>query len=569
MHPSHAAPSSLDGSLAPGASSLRPRARRLVSTGDDEPALGDASTLSPIPSTHPSRARAPPQRAALSGRDSSSPALADLWGHSWSALQGLASSVLGSDATPHDGHARRRRPRDAAAHHRRTSSSAPPKQWGPPAALPAAAAAAAAAAASSSVGAGSQVERESAVRAMKRKELLVANSHLYTDTAGRFKRRNSDDRTCASAPPSESEDRDALVYVHRVRPQDTLAGITIKYNCHQAVLRKANRMWPNDSVQTRQTVVLPVDACGVKGRPAPDPTADGDLLGDSLLGGGGGGGGDGTWPGPSSGMVRFNAVADHFAAHGDADARWRHDAWVLLPNDTEATEIVRLSRRKLGYFPPSRRRSIVYSDRSPGASLDLPRSTGALSSPPPPPPPPPTARGATAAHHRRRSSTLQGPGGVGTLAGRSLGPAPDRLNTLLAPHLPSVAPPPDEDRFPSWDAPPPEASGRVMRPSPGGTGASTPTGGAALDLERVGGAIEGWMRKVATRASTMLAEPSPAAAAAAGKRAANGDAIELRASSSTSTVDSDAPRGRPAALLVGQARGRGRGRRGEGGTKLD
>jgi hypothetical protein len=118
------------------------------------------------------------------------------------------------------------------------------------------------------------------VRAMKRKDLLNATEHLLPDSVGRIKRRNSDERLSASAPPCENDDRDALVYIHKVRPHDTLAGLSIRYNCDQAILRKSNRMWPNDSVQTKQTIVLPVDACGVKGRPArgPDALPEEDLL---------------------------------------------------------------------------------------------------------------------------------------------------------------------------------------------------------------------------------------------------------------------------------------------------
>ena len=95
------------------------------------------------------------------------------------------------------------------------------------------------------------------VRAMKRKDLLSAEEHLVADSVGRIKRRNSDDLTSSSAPPGENQDRDALVYIHKVRPQDTLAGITIKFNCQPAILRKANRMWPNDSVQMKDYLVLP------------------------------------------------------------------------------------------------------------------------------------------------------------------------------------------------------------------------------------------------------------------------------------------------------------------------
>jgi hypothetical protein len=177
------------------------------------------------------------------------------------------------------------------------------------------------------------------VRAMKRKDLLSANEHLVPDSVGRIKRRNSDERTSASAPPGENEDRDALVYIHKVRSQDTLAGLSIKYNCAQAVLRKSNRMWPNDSVQTKKVIVLPVDACGVKGRPAqgPDSLPEEDLL----LGGSGDGSSSVTvdsdtnglpngWSTPRKKDVETNSAN---SSNADAEPPWKHDSWVLLSND--------------------------------------------------------------------------------------------------------------------------------------------------------------------------------------------------------------------------------------------
>lgn len=62
------------------------------------------------------------------------------------------------------------------------------------------------------------------------------------------------------------------------------------------------------------------------------------------------------------------------------------------------------------------------------------------------------------------------------------------------------------------------------------------TGGGGLDFENVSHAIEGWVRKVASRASTMLSEPSSSSAAGRGSAVPVigavggdlGDLIELR-----------------------------------------
>jgi hypothetical protein len=51
------------------------------------------------------------------------------------------------------------------------------------------------------------------------------------------------------------------------------------------VFRKANGFWPNDNIQSRNTVLLPVDACSVKGRPNGSLTAIFDRhAGDSVCG---------------------------------------------------------------------------------------------------------------------------------------------------------------------------------------------------------------------------------------------------------------------------------------------
>ena len=114
-------------------SSLRPRANRLISgldEGDEVtfnpakapitriaspvPSPFDSRAASPIPSTHLPRpssshgaqrgrvgaevGRSPGGRQRKAGNESPS-SLAGLWGNSWTALQGIASDLLGSDAT--------------------------------------------------------------------------------------------------------------------------------------------------------------------------------------------------------------------------------------------------------------------------------------------------------------------------------------------------------------------------------------------------------------------------------------------------------------------------------------
>ncbi|KAL8807797.1 MAG: hypothetical protein Q9182_000446 [Xanthomendoza sp. 2 TL-2023] len=476
---------------------------------------------SPIPSKHPSRpttarhstvrplstARATGSRPSRNSNRTLSTSSAGFWEAPWSSIQGLASQLLsGSDAsvetlTPRSP-TRKRRP--LAATHERTTS-APPAQWGP------------SGTAGKALGKGSQEDRLAYVQAKKREGLLAANGHVMPDSLGRFKRRDSDERDRGSIPPTESDDRDMLVYLHQVKPQDTLAGVTIKYICQPNVFRKTNRLWPNDSIQIRKVVMLPVEACGVKGRKLPDTVETPDALIESHD--------EDFLPTPT--QIRNPSWTSYYKPPNSNDTApsttpsspsisvtgpegsepsWKHDSWVLIDGFADAVEIARLPRRTIGFFPRSRRKSNSYSDDmvgSPlgGSSLDLPRLSythdHSTSSP-------------SRRNHKSRSSStsnfpslhLKGPGGVGTLGKdvRGPGPAPDGLNKLFAAHLPNVA--------------------------PRGSFESTRSNASSTGIENVGGAIESWVRKFAGKAAASMQMPSSSAAAAAAA-AGEGDVIEL------------------------------------------
>lgn len=562
-------------------SSLRPRTRRLISGLDESdeanydpstsapltriasplPSPFESRSASPIPASHLSRptsshgvqrnggssslGRAAGNRQRKAGNESPN-SIAGLWGNSWSALQGIASDLLSGDVTADtkDKPTRVRKPQDRLQV--RSATSAPPSQWGPPTSHPT----------MSVVGAGTREEQLAALRAQKRKDLLMRTESSYADTLGKVKRRLSDDRGCLSAPPGENEDRDALVYVHTVGKNDTLAGITIKYNCSANVLRKANRMWPNDTVQSRPTIILPVDACGVKGTPVPSAEAL-DLLSsdaDAL----------------SAGQAEEVASPEVRAANGhafndnrdrassvsttksrrpsssgvgssvDTEPPWHHDSWVMLPGSTKPTEIARLSRRTLGYFPPARRKSNCYSDLdTPSTSLDLVRaSTNESSLPVSPlrqdaPQRPRRTRRLSNANNGYFPSYLAGPGGVGTFNNnvRFPGPAQDGLNKMFAKHLPDVAPPRNQQNLLTPEMP----LYTDDEGTPMASGATTPSllGNKNMNLENVGGAIEGWMRRMASQAKGAMANPERRTAARAsvgtpGRGAGGvGDLIEM------------------------------------------
>jgi hypothetical protein len=558
-------------------STLRPRTRRLISVLDDGdgehstngPAAVELSASANARAGPDAIARFPPARTAPSwglgrapSRSSSAlgSSLAGAFTSSLSTLQGLATNVLGGgDGRDASIGPTTRKTRPAMHVRRRSANSIPPAEWGPAPMSP------------TRVGAGSTEERTALVRDAKRKGMLSANGHSLLDSTGRHKRRISDDMGSTSVPPPEDQEGDAMVYIHHVQPRDTLAGLTIKYSCPPNVLRKANRMWPNDPIQVRKTIVLPVDACGVRGKRVSGPDAqpaleeEEDLLGDYTIT---------MHESPSSpsqapingwlrdknvtSMPQQPASSDTFPSSPAAssvrepDQPWKHESWVLLPNDSHPTEIARLPRRDLGYFPRARRKSVTFSDigtsrntsfeiTRPGASSPVPmnsspRVRGVGS---------PAARAQSSSGrtsiqlNRTRSSSntmssfLSGPGGVGSLgkSARKPGPGPDRLNDVIGPKLPKfLAPPSSTAPYMPW-VPPGAGTGDLLSFGPSAAsemyaaqpGTSTPTGG--MDLQELGGAVESWMRKMAKKASTPWDSGAAASSSSSAKGTSGGKAL--------------------------------------------
>lgn len=119
-----------------------------------------------------------------------------------------------------------------------------------------------------------------------------------------------------------------------------------------------------------------------------------------------------------------------------------------------------------------------------------------------------------------------GPGGVGSLAGKGVsapGPADDKLSKVIAKHLPGILPSAvplyEED---DHDAP----SSGVLSPSNRLSASSSVVG-----LENMGGAIEGWVRKLARTAAKAVEPTTPQVQAARrtglGVGLGPGDLIEL------------------------------------------
>ena len=515
-------------------SNVRSRPRRMVSFTDDDdlstqnsahsttfsPALTPRSRgatpspfasrgASPLPMRHPSRATESLNWqnggnnssggfhvGKTRGKPTESRA-ADLLDASWSSLQSLASSVLGSDTRPAtNGSARTHTRKPSRPDYIRSAPrSSTAGKWGPSTpSLP-------------EIGAGSKEERHALVQAKKREVLLLADSDSITGR--RHKRRDSCDHSGHSGIDPE-RDEGALAYVHQVQPTDTITGVTIKYGCQQAVIRKANGFWPSDSIQSRKTVLLPVDACSVKGRPIPKNV---DLLGDySTHESPEDPNGSSISPAPTNEAT----PEEPSSPEAEGDRIWKHEAFVQIDGFAAPVEIGRVPRRALGFFPRTRRKSVSYTDSEPSVSdqrtlqsfspTEPPAEytqTPDLSSPALSDQRNPRPRG----HQRQRSGIqLTGPG-VGTLDRRSMAPGPalDGLSKFFAQHLPNFAP----------QTPPPSFESTSTAPS------NTSTG-----LDNIGGALEGWVRKMTTKAKASLNElQSPPTSGQPSRRM--GDLIEL------------------------------------------
>ncbi|KAE8377363.1 hypothetical protein BDV26DRAFT_263685 [Aspergillus bertholletiae] len=521
------------------ASTVRSRPRRLVSfTGDDESDNGRqpepsglSTTLSsdlpvprsrgatpspyasrgasPMPLRHPSRVTSSPSRGASSslggfsytGKNQvnfteSSRAAVDFLDASWSSLQSLASSVLGSDiARPASNGAARahgRKPSRSDSYLGNPSRNLTPSSWGP------------AAPSTSAIGAGTKEERQAFVQAKKREALLLADTETNGSLNTKHKRRDSSDRT-GHLTACSNQDEEALAYVHHVQPTDSITGVTIRYGCQPAIFRKANGFWPSDSIQGRKTVLLPVASCSVKGRPIryDAQTSRRDSLEDPS--------GSSIAPSAVSGLRDQPETIPDVPSEVEADQIWKHESWVQIDGFPAPVEIGRVPRRALGFFPRSRRKSVSYTDsespsfsgreRTPTLSStsstiepqsshgtsrsgDRPHAGSAGSRAP--------AKSKPAVRHQRQRSNIQlaGPG-VGTLDHDTMAPGPalDGLSKFFAQHLPNLAPAPTPPRFQDST----EYTSNAV--------SNTPTG-----LDNLGGAVEGWVRKMTSRAKAGLNE---------------------------------------------------------------
>ncbi|KFY78650.1 hypothetical protein V499_02236 [Pseudogymnoascus sp. VKM F-103] len=487
---------------------VRPRVRRLISTESD----GEAppKDLSPLPAAHPSRIGGSDSIGGRSNggllggsmRDGNIPQRQGLgkglfdggWTGSWTALQGLASSVLSGDtaASPV------LKPVGATRRKRQNSFTPSPafSEWGPPGKPNKGK--------GRDIAAESLAARNSAVNVLKTASAM--QDHEGTNSGlqiGRHKRRTSDDLT----GPAVDDDTDALVYVHHVKQTDTLPGVILKYNCDPAVFRKANRLWPNDVIQFRKTVLVPVDACAVRGVPCDSPTeliSPASALADEE---------PPNLSSPSAPSPWANSILsppdipETDTSDPDGDP-WIPVRWVLLPSSpaSEPTQIARLPRKKLGYFPRRRRKSgdvpsgVASLLDSPRESVDVSASASPAASPGPRRLSNLTSgmaagRAVSVGRPRRESTSeaaarggwFRGPGGVGTFGPdvKRPGPAQDGLNRWVNRHVPGLT---------IDDVASKHGAGFSDREGMSGVGDVSGSGGRGIEVAAA--AIEGWVRRL-------------------------------------------------------------------------
>lgn len=510
---------------------LRPRATRLISYVDEQDSRpSNSRSASPVArhllaASHPDSSRATTRDNGYEAhgafrrhdRTASENVIrrpsAGLW-ESWSSISGIASSLLGGDG-PHPTVRRSGSLKKSTKNMQQDKTYAvkPHREvWGPTAEVKTKAA--------------TSIEEQRALLQARRRELLLLQStEAQRDSLGKFKRKDSD----ASVHYQEDHhEDDILVYRHTVLPNDTMAGVLIKYSCHPGDFRKANRFWPNDNIQRRKFVILPVESCGVRGRKVDDIPAT-ELLQsdfDTKLNPSAGRHVLGTHPtaSPPISSPPNEPVVD--------EEDYSHDSWVLLPNSTQPVQILRLSRRKLGYFPPARRKSNAspFTDSpnsTPRTSLDMLRHAPSHAAQqaqlqrqaPSSPRVSPGRPSLMAEQGRQRSSStvtsvatssansfltaLHGPGGVGTLRGLRTeiarpGPADDPLNRKFAQYMPDLLHP-GTDKNTSVHATSNKAAYSPLRTTPrASTDSIRSTRSNSSTAQRPAG---GWIRKIAGSAT--------------------------------------------------------------------
>ncbi|RFU77020.1 hypothetical protein TARUN_5222 [Trichoderma arundinaceum] len=449
-HQSSSSPGPLAGTT--GSGSVRSRNRRLPNSGNSH------TNFESLPRTHGELPHLAQKSAPNAKRKEGTPGLGqvlgDSWTQSWSSVQGFAASLLSVAESPSD---MPRQRSDNQSEDDFTSSlwNRIPSSIGGKSPKAGSILASPSQRTVNRVATGSSDQREAALKTAKRASVLENNQGPSggLDISGRYKRRTSDEITSESSQPEEY-----LVYVHKVMSTDTYAGIILRYKCMEDAFRKANGLWSRDSIQVRKWVVIPVDACEVRGRPC-DPPLDNQLATAR--------GTSGAMPTATTDPVTPQTISGSYAnpfseraALEDENTErditpWSHVRWVRIDSLPEPVEIGRIARQSMGYFPPRRKktgRAVSFSstprqslEASTYASDRIDQSlSGRQNSVDDRPPL--LGRQDSSNSHRDdevpdgRPMWMRRPGGVGSMSRNIRAPGPDKdyLNSWAKKHLPGL-----------------------------------------------------------------------------------------------------------------------------------
>ncbi|KAM0252381.1 hypothetical protein ACHAQJ_007713 [Trichoderma viride] len=452
-HQSSSSPGPLAGTT--GSGSVRSRNRRLPNNGSSR------TNFESSPGNH-NEILHPAQRSAQNAKGKQSTpglgqVLGDSWAQSWSSVQGFAASFLSVAESPGKTPQPRshtqleddfssslwnRNPSSVSGHASKSfkpgGNSVLPNQR-----------------AVNRVAAGSSDQREAALKTAKRANVLENNQGLSggQDITGKYKRRTSDEITSENSQPEEY-----LVYIHKVLPTDTYAGIILRYKCMEDAFRKANGLWSRDSIQVRKWVIIPVDACEVRGSPCDPPLGNQHHKATNFS------------PATSSattGSVSPQAPPNNHSksfsersGQEDENAEreimpWSHVKWVRIDSLPEPVEIGRIARQTMGYFPPRRKktgRTVSFSS-TPRQSIEtstyvsdqieqpFSRRQSSVGDRPLP-----LSRHDSSHSHGddevldARPMWMRRPGGVGSMGSNIRAPGPDKdyLNSWAKKHLPGL-----------------------------------------------------------------------------------------------------------------------------------
>jgi hypothetical protein len=143
------------------------------------------------------------------------------------------------------------------------------------------------------------------------------------------------------------------VYLHHVRKTDTLPLLLLAYETSATVLKKSNRLWSTDSIQSRKELYLPMEECGIKAQPCQPPqdpksktsaarSLDNKHYHTNIE--------NGEWP---VRLDRVSELPDEQQIESDTT-----EEWVLVPG-IGPVQLISIPSHKLSYFPSTQRRNTM------------------------------------------------------------------------------------------------------------------------------------------------------------------------------------------------------------------